>query len=219
MEDGRGDGLFAFDVPSCSAFLNTSPGSNSKQKLTVKSHWAVNQGAQEFFHCARKICGRRRWESGGAAGDSSQRRARGKSPSHFSALVWETNSRFREKNCFLFFLVRSKFGLCRIIYSNINSLLVQFLSGFSRYHFPQNIQYEFNSPPLSHNLQRVLGAAQLTFWPRSLHSSLSSAALTDVSFESVLWCPEALSFVNLISRHLVQTAAFARPKLTFLHYS
>lgn len=38
MEDGRGDGLFAFDVPSCSAFLNTSPGSNSKQKLTVKSH-------------------------------------------------------------------------------------------------------------------------------------------------------------------------------------
>lgn len=124
-----------------------------------------------------------------------------------------------KKIVFLFFLVRSKFGLCRIIYSNINSLLVQFLSGFSRYHFPQNIQYEFNSPPLSHNLQRVLGAAQLTFWPRSLHSSLSSAALTDVSFESVLWCPEALSFVNLISRHLVQAAAFARPKLTFLHYS
>lgn len=54
MEDGRGDGLFAFDVPSCSAFLNTSPGSNSKQKLTVKSHWAVSIKAPKNFSTARE---------------------------------------------------------------------------------------------------------------------------------------------------------------------
>lgn len=43
-------------VPSCSAFLNTSPGSYSKQKRAVKRHRAVNQGAPECFHCALKIC-------------------------------------------------------------------------------------------------------------------------------------------------------------------
>lgn len=49
--DGLKDGLHS-DVPSCSAFLNISPGSNSKQMLAAKHHRAVNQCARECLYCS-----------------------------------------------------------------------------------------------------------------------------------------------------------------------
>lgn len=51
------------DVPSCSAFLNNSPGLYSKQMLAVKHHRAVNHWTQECFQRTMKIC-KCWWENG-----------------------------------------------------------------------------------------------------------------------------------------------------------